>query len=78
MNRKIAPGEFVYICRRNEVLCRAKYISAVWLEHRSTGDGPDKGPGWVWSVEEMEEAPIGIPKQKVYRAFNYLKGNELW
>lgn len=76
--KRINPGEYIYICHRGEVRFRARFKQALWRKGRPTGDGQDKGPGWVWHVERMEQAPPGIPRQKVFRSFNYLKGADLW
>ena len=73
----LRKSEYVYICHRNHILYRARYQESVWLYHKVTTEGEDRGSGWALKVGESELPPHKIIRQSSH-GFRYLYQRELW
>jgi len=74
--RLYAGVDYVYVCNRNLILFRAKFIRPQFLDDKETGEGEHRGPGWSLEVGKPELPPYDIP-YRGHTGFSYLDA-ELW
>jgi len=73
----LEKGDYIYVCHRNQIIFRAKWQKTVWLEHKVTTEGEDRGAGWALEVGDPELPPHQILRPS-HTGFSYLAQGELW
>jgi len=73
---RLEKNDYVYVCNRNRILFRAIYQEPVW-DHKVTGEGEDRGYGWMLKVGKPELPPHEVTWQCAH-GFRYLYQDELW